>query len=566
MEQVRLVLAIVLSFLVLLLWNFFVIDKQPQPPARQQTQARAPGKKSAPSDTKAQDKKQAKPAPENKQPVKTETEKPVAAPGPADTRPAKVISVETPLYIVKISEKGAVFKDFVLKNYKETVDKNSPFKGLIPKDLPDGTLQAGFEAGREFADFSKIVFSSDAEKKEIKLGETSRKISFSWTSPRGIVFEKRFTFSPDTYLIKLDILVKNTSDIPVKGDLWMALRSKAPEKAARYGFEGPSGMIDGSVEQIAIKKIEKKDLYKGKIRWIALETRYFIGSIIPNPPLPAKMKLAVTAGHFLENKYILPDISLEPTNTKTLSFDIYFGPKSLKILNGFNNGLDKVVNFGMFDFIAKPCLWLMNVIYDVIPNYGIAIIILTIITKVLLWPLGNKSYKSMNEMKRIQPLMAEIKEKYKDDKKKMNEEMMNLYKIYKVNPMGGCLPMVLQIPVFFALYRMLYEAIELRHAPFFGWINDLSAPDRLFHLNISIPFMEPPYGIPVLTIIMGATMIVQQKMSPPPGDPTQAKMMMFMPIIFTVIFINFSSGLVLYWLVNNILSIAQQYYIGKKNA
>ena len=169
-------------------------------------------------------------------------------------------------------------------------------------------------------------------------------------------------------------------------------------------------------------------------------------------------------------------------------------------------------------------------------------------------------------MKRLQPLMTEIREKYKGNKKKINEEMMGLYKTYKINPMGGCLPMVVQIPVFFALYRMLYQAIELRHAPFFLWINDLSAPDRLFHFNFSIPFMEPPYGIPVLTVIMGGTMFLQQKMSPPMGDATQAKMMMMMPIVFTFIFINFSSGLVLYWLVNNVLSIAQQYYIQKKYA
>jgi YidC/Oxa1 family membrane protein insertase len=221
----------------------------------------------------------------------------------------------------------------------------------------------------------------------------------------------------------------------------------------------------------------------------------------------------------------------------------------------------------MFDILAKPCVWIMDFIYDhFIPNYGVAIIILTIFTKIILWPLGNKSYKSMADMKKIQPLMAGIKEKYKDDKRKMNEEMMGLYKTYKVNPMGGCLPMVVQIPVFFALYRMLYEAIELRHAPFFWWINDLSAPDRLFRFDFAVPFMEPPYGIPVLTIIMGATMFFQQKMSPPMGDPTQAKMMMMMPIVFTFIFINFSSGLVLYWLVNNVLSMAQQYYITKKNA
>jgi YidC/Oxa1 family membrane protein insertase len=172
----------------------------------------------------------------------------------------------------------------------------------------------------------------------------------------------------------------------------------------------------------------------------------------------------------------------------------------------------------------------------------------------------------MSEMKKIQPLMAQIREKYKDDKKKMNEETMALYKTYKVNPLGGCLPMVVQIPVFFALYRMLYEAIELRHAPFIGWITDLAAPDRLLHFSFTVPFMEPPYGIPVLTIIMGATMFIQQKMSPPMGDPMQAKMMMMMPVVFTFIFINFSSGLVLYWLINNIVSISQQYYIQKKYA
>jgi YidC/Oxa1 family membrane protein insertase len=218
----------------------------------------------------------------------------------------------------------------------------------------------------------------------------------------------------------------------------------------------------------------------------------------------------------------------------------------------------------MFDLLAKPCLWLLNYIYSVIPNYGVAIIILTILTKILLWPLGTKSYKSMSQMKKMQPLIQEIREKYKDDRKKMNEAVMGLHKTYGINPLGGCLPMVVQIPFFFALYRMLDQAIELRHAPFFGWITDLSAPDRLFNFGFSIPFMDPPYGIPVLTLVMGATMLWQQKMTPATGDPTQAKMMMLMPVVFTFIFINFSSGLVLYWLVNNVLSIGQQIYTQKK--
>jgi YidC/Oxa1 family membrane protein insertase len=242
------------------------------------------------------------------------------------------------------------------------------------------------------------------------------------------------------------------------------------------------------------------------------------------------------------------------------------GPKSLSLLRSLNNDLDRAIDFGWVDFFAKPCLMLMNFIYRFIPNYGVAIIILTLITRAMFWPLAQKSYKSMGEMRKLQPLMQEIREKYKGDKAKMNQEMMTLYRTYKINPMGGCLPMLIQLPVFFALYRMLYQAIELRHAPFFGWITDLSAPDRLFEFGFKIPFMDPPYGIPVLTIIMGASMILQQKMTPAPGDPTQAKMMMLMPVIFTFIFINFSSGLVLYWLVSNIFSIAQQYYTQKKQA
>jgi YidC/Oxa1 family membrane protein insertase len=289
-------------------------------------------------------------------------------------------------------------------------------------------------------------------------------------------------------------------------------------------------------------------------------------SLIPEQVEDASLRLFLKENNQIEAQYLQPESLLEPGTQVKRRYFLFFGPKSMQILGEVGHDLGKAVNFGMFDFIAKPCVWLMNKLYSMIPNYGVAIIILTVLIKILLWPLGSKSYKSMSEMKKLQPLMKEIRERYKNDKKKMNEETMSLYRTYKINPLGGCLPMVVQIPVFFALYRMLYEAIELRHAPFFLWIDDLSAPDRLFRFHFSIPFMEPPYGIPVLTIIMGATMLLQQKMSPPMGDPTQAKMMMLMPIVFTVVFINFSSGLVLYWLVNNVLSIAQQYYIQKKFA
>jgi len=216
------------------------------------------------------------------------------------------------------------------------------------------------------------------------------------------------------------------------------------------------------------------------------------------------------------------------------------------------------------DIIAKPLLYLLRFFDEYVHNYGVSIILLTILVKALFWPLTHKSYKSMKEMQKLQPRMAKLREKHKNDKQKLNQEMMALYKTYKVNPMGGCLPMVIQIPVFFALFRVLGGCIELRHAPFMLWINDLSAPDRLFNFPFQIPFMSPPYGIPVLTLLMGASMFLQQKMTPTPGDPMQAKIMMFLPIIFTFMFINFPSGLVLYWLVNNILSIGQQYRIHRK--
>jgi YidC/Oxa1 family membrane protein insertase len=287
-------------------------------------------------------------------------------------------------------------------------------------------------------------------------------------------------------------------------------------------------------------------------------------SLIPIKEQEALLRLSVLPRDIVEARYEEPEVLLSPGSRQSFEHLLFFGPKSTEALSQAGHELIRVIDFGTFHFLAKPLLWLMNWIYGVLPNYGVAIIVLTILTKVLLWPLGNKSYKSMSQMKKLQPLIQEIRQKYKNDRKRMNEEVMRLHRTYNINPLGGCLPMVLQIPVFFALYRMLDSAIELRHAHFLWWINDLSAPDRLFNFGFSVPFMEPPYGIPVLTLVMGATMFLQQKMTPTAGDPTQAKMMMLMPVVFTFIFINFSSGLVLYWLINNVLSIGQQYYTQKK--
>jgi YidC/Oxa1 family membrane protein insertase len=258
--------------------------------------------------------------------------------------------------------------------------------------------------------------------------------------------------------------------------------------------------------------------------------------------------------------YLSEPFQIESGKEKTIRLKLYLGPKDLAFLKQADHDLASAVDYGWFDFLAKPMLYALKWLYKYTHNYGVAIILITVIIKIVFWPLTHKSYKSMQGMKKLQPKMNALREKYKDNREKLNEELMALYKTYKVNPMGGCLPMVLQIPVFFALYRMLYSSVDLLHQPFMLWVNDLTSPDRL-NVGFAIPYVG---GLPVLTLLMGASMFLQQKMTPSTGDPRQEKMMLMMPVIFTVMFINFPSGLVLYWLVNNILSIAQQYLINRQ--
>ena len=335
------------------------------------------------------------------------------------------------------------------------------------------------------------------------------------------------------------------------------------KKKSRFAFQGPVALINDKFESVKPDKIEEQSNFSGIIDWAGYNTQYFMTSVMPKEPLEARLKLSYE-NDIVTNRFIQKIDRLDPGKQGQYDYTYYMGPKSLKLLGQYDNNLKKTINFGFFDIIARPLLIVMNTIHNFIPNYGIAIIILTILIKLIFWPLGTKSYKSMNDMKKVQPLMTELREKYKDDKQRMNKEVMGLYKTYKVNPASGCLPMIVQMPIFFALYRMLYQAIELRHAPFIGWISDLSAPDRLFDFTFAIPMMQAPFGIPVLTLLMGASFLFQQKMTPTAGDPMQAKMMMLMPIFMTVLFINFPAGLVLYMFVNNMISMGQQYYTQKK--
>ena len=557
MEQARLFIAIGISFVIFMIWGTFFDPKKDadtlvmEPTANVETfDAAKPPEKRAVTQTKRSVSKRSDFTTDADAPPKKE---------------GRTLRIETSLYEARMSEDGARLESFALKDYREDSAADSPRKELVSKDLISGPLTLDF-LNQSIEGLDQAVFEASVEGDVIEATHSEKELVFAWTSPDGVLVEKRYLFHPDRYDIAMEVVVANRSERRLRDSMAISLTSRTSGKKAIYGFEGPSVMVGQAVEQIDIDDNDTVQTFAGDIKFAALETTYFMGSIMPENGLNAEVRAFKTRGDNLYCQLVYPGVDIEPGKGQAFKFNVYYGPKSLDILQSVSQDLAGVVNFGWFDFIAKPCLWLMKFFYKYIPNYGISIILLTLFIKLLLWPLGVKSYKSMAQMKKLQPLMTDIREKYKNDKKKMNEEVMSLYKTYKVNPVGGCLPMVAQIPVFFAFYRMLYQAIELRHAPFFLWINDLSAPDRLFSFPFDIPFMEAPHGIPVLTIIMGASMFLQQKMSPPMGDPKQAKMMMtLMPIVFTIMFINFSSGLVLYWLINNVLSIAQQYYITQKN-
>ncbi len=563
-EQKRLLLAVVLSVVVLVGYQTFFVkppepNNQPQQVQNQTTeQPQAQDKRSNVTEYKAEQ----------------NTAK-IAAP-PQVVKPQRkeyrTISVSTPLYNIAISEYGAAVKGFELKRYRETNKKDSPLKQLVPKQLVSGTILLGLEE-KSVPGLKDAVYTAKIDADETLVSQGEKTIEFIFETPQGIVVKKIFTFKADSYLIDCDIVFQNGSAMALNDSLVIStpgFYDDVVKKQSRFAFVGPMASIDNKYKAIKPKKIKEQDTYLGKIDWSGFTEQYFLTAVMPQKAesintTDTKLKLSFV-NDIVTSSYIQKMDRLDPGKQADYAFTFYMGPKSLKVFGHYDNSLKNAINFGFFNVIAKPLLIVMNTIHGVIPNYGVAIILLTIFIKLIFWPLGTKSYRSMNKMKKVQPLMTELREKYKDDKQKMNQEVMALYKTYKVNPASGCLPMVVQMPIFFALYRMLYQAIELRHAPFFGWISDLSAPDRLFDLNFAIPMMQKPYGIPMLTLLMGASFLLQQKMTPTTGDPMQAKMMMLMPIFMTVLFINFPAGLVLYMFVNNLISMGQQYYIQKKFA
>jgi YidC/Oxa1 family membrane protein insertase len=547
----RTLLALGLSFLVFLVWSIVFSPKPEDRPTDKQSIAE---KEQSQQEDQGQPFSEDRTMPSGpKRDLMLET-----------GRDAKDITVETDLYTAIFSGSGPLIKSFKLSNYLSKLEKGAPLKELIHVKNKDGCgFNLGF-SGQSIPNANWAAYKVNRQSVSIRTGDQPKELIYEWESPQGIGITTRFVFYADSYKIDLSVIIDNRSEYIIDDSLLLNLAHFPQQtKKSYYAFEGMAFLVGNKLEEVKVKKLKDK-LFSGQISWIAYEEAYFMTAIISEEDKKATVKGTTLPDGEVRITYITPSLNLRQHQKATESFTLYLGPRDLYILKALNKKLEKAINFGWFDIIAKPLLVALRFFNKHLANYGLSIILLTIIIKILFWPLTHKSYQSMKEMRKLQPMMAKIREKYKGNKQEMQKQLMGLYKTYKINPMGGCLPMIVQIPVFFALFRVLPNSIELRHAPFVLWINDLSAPDRLFSFPFQIPFMTPPYGIPVLTLIMGASMFLQQKMTPTPGDPAQAKMMMLLPIVFTFLFINFPSGLVLYWLVNNVLSIAQQYRINRQ--
>lgn len=535
------VIAVVMIIGLMIAWQYFTPSRPPQTAAPQkqaQTQGQtgqAPGAQ-APS-----------------------TEKQAAAPGavpPAATptvtpKPTKQITVETSKLRVVLSDLGGGITSVRLKEHKESVESTKG-KELIEDLGPYKYMPAVSQFSNNKTANDATIFTAD--RGDIAVKDKPETLTFSGALTDGTKLRKTYTFYPDTYTVGLTVRTEGGAGQTQAGQTLtyadfalMSLKTKSS-----YIFKGPF-VYDG-------RKLEQKEKIDPDApinvgtayNYTGFDEGYFSFIFMPRGTKP---QLQITkAGDIPINRLFLDKGPIEST--------LYFVPNKVSLLSQLNIGAEKIVNFGWFDIIAKPMLWGMNWANKFTRNYGIDIILLTILIKIIFYPLSLKSYKSMKEMQKMQPVIAKLREKHKGDKEKLNKEMMDIYKTKGINPLGGCLPMVVQIPVFFALYKVLMGAIEFRHAPFLFWINDLASPENLYTLSVA-GFSLP---IRILPLIMGITMVIQQKMTPTSVDPMQEKMMLFMPVIFTFLFWGFPTGLVLYWLVNNVISIGQQYYINKKVA
>jgi len=577
----RAILAIILTFLVIFIWGMIQSKFFPPEPSKEVRKEQV-----APSERKI-DVKEAKllPPKEDKS-------------LPKKAHPRKEVSVETQNYWATFTSDEAELRHFKLKRYEDRVEesalsikliqfvqelfsKKEEPKKPVPLDLVNTNEEEGLPLGLTLIGFLPSPSDGNWEVEAVygyikdrhRLLSTGEKgeITFIKNLENGLKVFKRYGFTSEKNTIDLEVEVQNTSsqEIPIQlGLQWIGrveLEKLADDGNKDYGLKyvflkdqkverkefggaSSSGCTPGC--GAPTRRIEPFDSSnQGDIRWYALEGEYFAALLIP-PATERNVTLTVKGDekNLLRANVATSPLSIPPKQGVKIPYRVYIGPKEVDRLRELGVGAEQLIDFGFFTIVARPLLWFLKLTHSVTRNFGIDIIILSILIKIIFLPLTQISFKSMKEMQKVQPEMARLKETYKNDKARLQQEIMLLYKRRKINPMSGCLPMLIQIPVFIALYNALQNAIEMRHAPFFLWIRDLSAKDPIY----------------ITPLIMGATMVIQQKMTPTAADPTQAKLFMLMPIMFTFLFLNFPSGLVLYWLINNVLSIAHQYYLNKR--
>jgi YidC/Oxa1 family membrane protein insertase len=452
----------------------------------------------------------------------------------------ETVSIETDLFRAELTNRGGVVKSWELKRYRTAPPEQKPvqlvysggkFRGPLSIAVADADLDKAIREG---------LFSLEKDFTTLNASHPVGHVTLRFQDPgKQLSVEKQLTFHHGSYVV--DISVK-LDGVTQPFDVSLGTNFGIVEWGDGFiGLIGSASLVDGKVE----KETPNTELErKGVVRWVALQDKYFLSVLMPRQATAAVIKKE-------GDKIVSAGVRMSaPASGASLALQLYAGPKEYDTLRSINVGLEETIDFGWFIFgswsvvkaVAKPIFYVLRFINDYTHNYGVTIILLTMALKLLFVPLQYKSYKSMKHMQVIQPKVLVVQEKFKDDRDRLNKELIKLYRDHKVNPVGGCLPMVLQMPVFVALFNILYMTIDLRQAPFMLWINDLSVQD--------------PYY--VLPLIMGATMVIQQKITPTTMDPTQAKIMLMLPAFMTFLFINFPAGLVLYWLTNNVLTILQQ--------
>ena len=530
MDTQRLILFFVFSLSLLLLWEAWQKETRPPPvpPA-----AVAPTGVPGPAASKAG----SAPRPEAV---------PALGAG-AEANAGELLTVRTDTMLARVSTTGGDIVYLELLQHKSTLDNTKNFV-LFDKEHRYAA-QSGLTGGLPY---HRTVFTASAKEFQLAPGADKVDVRLEARTPSGVRVVKTLTFHRSSYLIDVGEDIVNGSSAPVSTTAYFQLTrdDKAPAGDPNMvkTFTGPAVYSD----QDKFQKISFGDIDKGKFPaksadngWVAMVQHYFVAALLPRDKVQREFYAQKLGDDFYSVGVKVPLGPIAAGGTAGVTVPMYAGPEYQDQLKAIAPGLDRVVDYGMLTIIAEPLFWVLKVFHGWLHNWGLAIILLTICIKLLFFPLSAASYRSMAKMKLVTPRLAKIREQYADDRMKMNQAMMDLYKTEKINPLGGCLPIVVQIPVFISLYWVLLASVELRHAPFYAWITDLSAEDPFY----------------VLPALMMASMLLQTRMNPTPPDPVQAKVMLIMPFVFGVMFFFFPSGLVLYWLVNNILSIAQQWQI-----